>query len=167
MNGSMIKNAMTCLMLLGVGAAHATAAIACDDTASGSRFTPERSAGLIDETTGLVWQACLAGQSMNGGTCMGEPLHLSWNDADAAAAALDGAWRLPTLEELDMLIDPSCENGVLPAVFGMDRKHQIWTASPGFPVNDVAAVMDLETGKVWGVGKGVKRHFFLVSDDPR
>lgn len=125
---------------------------------------------VIDKRSGLAWKSCLLGQIAQKGLCAGEAMDLSWLDADALAqtqAAETGSdWRLPMLEEIETLLDPECPNSPFFKAFRFGVDGEIWTASPGFPVNDVAAIINLQNGSIWGVGKGVSRYVWLVSGDP-
>ena len=92
----------------------------------------------------------------------GKPELLSWNEAAAFVQKIPpGDWRIPTLEEMETIIDVDCENVTLPRVLPLSAGVQVWTSSPGFPVNDVSAIIDLADGKVWGIGRGVARNFLL------
>ncbi len=115
---------------------------------------------VLDAATGLAWQLCLYGQTPDGAVCNGKATELSWKEADRIAK--DSGWRLPKLEDLETILSGEGDGGLFPSPFSACQSGQIWTASPGFPVNDVAAVLDLETGQVWGIGKGVERQFVLV-----
>lgn len=125
---------------------------------------------VIDKKSGLAWKSCLLGQTAQKGLCMGDAMDLSWLDADGLAkrqAAEAGSdWRLPTLEEIETMLDPECPNSPFFTAFHFGIDGEIWTASPGFPVNDVAAIINLQNGSIWGVGKGVSRYVWLVSGDP-
>lgn len=125
---------------------------------------------VIDKRSGLAWKSCLFGQTAEKGRCSGEAMDLSWLDADALAktqATETGSdWRLPMLEEIETLLDPECPNSPFFKSFRFGINGEIWTASPGFPVNDVAAIINLQNGSIWGVGKGVSRYVWLVSGDP-
>lgn len=134
---------------------------ACTESAVTARLTVENDT-VIDNKTGLVWQICLAGQKPMAGKCTGEALEMPWNEADEYAKAKGADWRIPKLEDLETLLDSDEEGGKFPKPFIACESGQIWTASPGFPVNDVAAVLELANGKIWGTGKGAARNFLLV-----
>ncbi len=115
---------------------------------------------ILDARTGLEWQTCLHGQRLNDAECTGAATEVSW--LDAKQLAHEQGWRLPTLEDLETVLDGEGGGGFFPKPFGLCQNGQIWTASPGPPVNDVSAVLELETGKVWGIGRGVSRYFIVV-----
>ncbi len=125
---------------------------------------------IEDNLSGLAWKSCLAGQTFEVSACSGEAAELSWLDAEEfskrVVAENGRSWRLPTLEDIATILEENCSASPFFILFKFGVKGEIWTASPGFPVNDVAAVVSLQDGKVWGLGKGVKRYFWLVSDLP-
>ncbi|MEO9517852.1 MAG: DUF1566 domain-containing protein [Paracoccaceae bacterium] len=131
----------------------------CLPSGAGARFTVSEDV-ILDRDTGLEWQMCLHGQNVSESGCSGTAIEVPWLAADQLAD--EKGWRLPKLEDLETVLDGEDGGGFFPQPFGLCQTGQIWTASPGFPVNDVAAVLELETGRVWGTGKGVARFFVLV-----
>ena len=133
----------------------------CRSLNDDARFIPQEN-GLKDKTTGLIWSRCLLGQSFEEDRCRATANKMPWLEAEAAAEAVarerGASWRLPKLEELETLLDRSCAASPFPELFPFDTQGDIWTASPGFPVHDVAAIVSLEKAEIWGVGKGVARY---------
>ncbi|MEP4195523.1 MAG: DUF1566 domain-containing protein [Aliishimia sp.] len=115
---------------------------------------------IADPKTGLEWQMCLHGQTLEDTGCVGVAAEVPWLEADQLAK--ETGWRLPKLEDLETVLDGEDGGGFFPKPFALCQSGQIWTASPGFPVNDVAAVLELNTGRVWGTGKGVARFSVFV-----
>lgn len=75
---------------------------------AGKRFHVSR--GLATDTkTGLIWQRCAVGMKFDGGACKGEAGVFSVKNAEVAAKSMakstDGAWRVPSGEELQTLLD--------------------------------------------------------------
>jgi len=68
---------------------------------------------VIDLRSGVEWLRCSVGQRFSDGTCTGEVLRLSQDEAAEAVRIanqeLGGLWRLPTREELEYLVCPACE----------------------------------------------------------
>ena len=68
---------------------------------------------VIDLRSGVEWLRCSVGQLYQDGTCVGEVLRLSQDEAAEAVRIandeLGGIWRLPTREELEYLVCTSCE----------------------------------------------------------
>ena len=115
---------------------------------------------ILDPKTGLEWQMCLHGQTLTAYGCVGAATEVPWLEATRLADNL--GWRLPKLEDLETILDGEEGGGFFPKPFALCQSGQIWTASPGPPVNDVSAVLELDTGIVWGTGRGVARFFVLV-----
>ncbi|AGX86390.1 DUF1566 domain-containing protein [Candidatus Symbiobacter mobilis] len=100
-----------------VGASHSFAAKTYTDNGDGT---------VTDPTTGLTWMRCAVGQTWNGTTCNGEATLMNWADANAHRTTFAGrnTWRLPTIRELQTIVDtsktyPSIDGTVFPnaAVF--------------------------------------------------
>ena len=131
----------------------------CLPREDGARFVVSDDV-ILDPDTGLEWRMCLHGQNLTENGCSGSATEVPWLAADQLAD--ETGWRLPKLEDLETVLDGEDGGGFFPEPFGLCQTGQIWTASPGFPGNDVAAVLELDTGRVWGTGKGVARFFVLV-----
>jgi hypothetical protein len=91
---------LACLML---GASYALAAKTYSDNGDKT---------VTDPTTGLTWMRCAWGQPYNEATnnCDGNPIPLSWTDAEATKGtdfAGHKDWRLPTIRELLTIVDRS------------------------------------------------------------
>ena len=146
------------LILMGLFAASSALAECNSGEASGRLVATD--GVILDPKTGLEWQMCLHGQTQDTNGCMGAATEVPWLEANRLAD--DMGWRLPKLEDLETVLDGEDGGGFFPKPFALCQSGQIWTASPGPPVNDVAAVLELETGRVWGTGRGVDRFFVLV-----
>lgn len=129
--------------------------------------------GMVQHVaSGLIFKQCLEGQSFKGAQCAGAEKFYTWLDAEKLAMKLHFGgyddWRLPKLEELQTLVDPSCQKPVVNrAYFSSLSDQQIWTASPGAPVNDHSVVLDVGDGQIFGVGRQGKRSVLLVRGVPR
>ncbi|AGY57628.1 DUF1566 domain-containing protein [Gloeobacter kilaueensis] len=66
------------------------------------RFLPQ-GAQVYDRKTGLTWQRCTLGQQWRGERCDGTATPYTW---DVARTLYRDGWRLPTMAELETLIDP-------------------------------------------------------------
>jgi hypothetical protein len=74
---------------------------------------------VLDRLTGLVWQ-------QQGGTTK-----MTWADAQSYCSSLGSGFRLPTLRELDSLVDPTTSQGpTLDKAFPSTGKEKYWTSSP-------------------------------------
>ncbi len=79
-----------------------------------------------DRQTGLIWMRCALGQSYDAGTnrCIGDPQRYDWAEALQAAQQYPG-WRLPTIKELQSLVDMQC--------YGPAINLRIFPDTPGSP----------------------------------
>lgn len=121
--------------------------------------------------SGLEFKQCLEGQINSNKVCKGQGTQLSWLEAENHANKhifnQKNDWRLPKIEELQILLDQSCKKPkLLMSLFPLLTSGQIWSASPGAPVNDHSVVLNISDGKIYGVGRGVKREVLLVRGKP-
>jgi hypothetical protein len=103
-------------------------------TAPIARFKKDTSGNILDTFTGLIWQACVVGQS--GENCdEGEATLYTWQEALEHANKLQEQsqklWRLPNLKELQRTIENQCEEPALnPFAFPNVPMTQVWSATP-------------------------------------
>jgi hypothetical protein len=88
--------------------------------------------------TNLIWQRCAVGYTWTGSSCTGTPNNLTFEQAAALTSSFAGKtdWRLPTIDELESLVDYTKANNVLnstafPPATGTDR---FWSSSQ-YPLN--------------------------------
>ncbi|MCA9610739.1 MAG: DUF1566 domain-containing protein [Myxococcales bacterium] len=110
----------------------------------------------FSSTSGLYWQRCAIGSEWDGDACTGAPEALTWSEAVEACEARGPGWRLPTLDEVGMLLGDCsapgeaarcapCElSGECSTVLA-DGTDLEWTADP---VGEDALLVDLGTGVV-------------------
>lgn len=96
--------------------------VALAGTAPAGRFTVSN--GTVHDTqTGLTWQQELDGSS-----------YIPWTSTDAHCAALSldgGGWRVPSLGELQTLVDDSSSNPAIDTtLFPGSWGEYYWTSSP-------------------------------------
>lgn len=94
---------------------------------------------VTHQPSGLTWQRCLLGKSLdNKGTpddysddrCVGEPLELTLDEANAAVAENQG-WRLPEVRELRGIVELKCYSPAINLeVFPDDPGQFVWSSSP-------------------------------------
>ena len=67
-----------------------------------------------DSATGLIWMRCLLGMEWDGENCVGNAISYNWEQALQKPKGFSYAgyndWRLPTLDELETLIDDNVGN---------------------------------------------------------
>ena len=126
------------LILLGAGIAQAEVCKTDQILPStpDSRFSDQFDGTVLDTVTGLVWQRCALGFTWDGSTCQRDelsPLTYTWEQALLEATAAGGTWRLPTIKELQSIIEYQC--------YGPPFSPTIFPASPtgtitNFPAED-------------------------------
>jgi len=89
------------------------------DADTPSKRFKERSAGaaIFDTKTGLTWARCALGTYWDKKNCQNVPERMDWDKAHDIILELNNQqggyigfrdWRLPTLEELDTLVESKC-----------------------------------------------------------
>jgi hypothetical protein len=119
---------------------------------------------VLDKETGLVWarNANLYGE-------------MFWTDAAAMAAgtALGDrfGWRIPTVSELQTLLDPSAEDPALPSghpFFNLPDpdpetgRTELWTSTPVWSGSDWVVCVDINDGGVWFAPPTGQQYFWVV-----
>lgn len=118
------------------------------------RFNTQQGQAL-DVLTGLIWHV---------GDIFGQQ-PLSWQEGLGAARALaqrtGKPWRMPTINELESLVDASEYNPALPAEHPFrNRKQGYWSSTTSGFEKDWAYVLYLDKGAV-GVGYKNNKDFYL------
>lgn len=114
-----------------------------------SRFSMLNDGKEIKDTlTGLVWQRCTLGQSWNGTTCIGKAIRLNWQDAQEKAQGLGNGYRLPTLMELQGIVERKCHapavnHHIFPSTQADDW---YWSASTYAYDSDAAWIVRFDKG---------------------
>lgn len=86
---------------------------------------------VLDTQTNLVWQRCSMGQRWTGQQCKGKVQAMTWSEAKSSAQALGSGYRLPTLPELQSLVDRSCYNAAYNEnMFPNGQPDAYWSATP-------------------------------------
>lgn len=116
------------------------------------RFNDHGNGTLTDSRTGLMWKKCLEGQE--GSSCFGRPIQMPWelaaNQAQLASsdkfAGYDG-WRLPSLAELESIVEKQCEEpAVNLQVFPLMPPEGLWSGNQS---DSRAWSMDYAKGKAF------------------
>jgi hypothetical protein len=111
--------------------------------------------GVLDSLTGLTWNT-----EANIGRAAG-----TWNEAlaavDSYAIESNLPWRMPTINELESLVDASVHSPALPREHPFsDIQQSYWSSTTSSYETDWAYVLYLEKGAV-GVGYKKKSDFSL------
>jgi Protein of unknown function (DUF1566) len=72
------------------------------------RFEIRQSGKVVfDAKTKLEWKRCVVGMEWSGNSCSGEPSKYAYLGMQSAARHEGSGWRIPTLSELESLVDTS------------------------------------------------------------
>ena len=121
------------------------------------RFSPENDV-VRDNLTGLVWtrSADLASGNTDWGTALATAARLNQAPPDGVAG-----WRLPTITELESLVDASAHSPALPLGHPFESAGQAyWSSTSSAFEPDWAMALYLHKGAV-GVGRKDGRHFLV------
>ncbi len=128
--------------------------------------------------TNLYWQRCAVGSSWDGVGCIGAAEELDWDGAVDACAALGPGYRLPTLDEMALLLGECSEGGAArcapceasgecsSVLADPDGFGWTWTADRTVDTSDGAFVVDLRDGVI--AFDGAERGFYArcVTETP-
>ena len=110
----------------------------CSDEGHARSFEQRDDGIAIDRQRGLMWMRCAYGQRWNAGRCEHNAETFTWKEAQMEIARFNdegGAygfidWRLPTIEELQSLVVPGCEDPALDTrVFPDAPVTAYWTST--------------------------------------
>jgi hypothetical protein len=100
--------------------------------------------GLVqDPLTGLTWYRCSAGQRWDNGQCDGNPLRLTFEEAQSWAASVELAdfddWRIPEIDEMINLLESDCNlPSINTLVFSGIEAEVYWSSEPNFWMRSMA-----------------------------
>jgi hypothetical protein len=114
MNGRVSKS-VALLLLAGTAAgARVLAASKCYPT----RYEVQAGGLVLDDTTGLTWEQTVSGNSY------------TWKDATTYCAGLGPGWRLPSLTEMQTIVDDTTFNPAIDrSAFPNTPSTYFWTSS--------------------------------------
>ncbi len=119
---------------------------------------------VLDKETGLVWarNANLHGE-------------MFWTDAMATATSTAlgkrFGWRIPTVSELQTLLDPSAADPALPSghpFFNLPAadpdsgRRELWTSTPAWSGSSSIVCIDINDGGMWYAPSDAQQYFWLV-----
>lgn len=155
------------VVVVSVGTAEAAqnCATGAPFVAPNSRYTNNGNGTITDSQTGLMWKQCSEGQS--GPDCSGTPSLLRWAESRTTAADSEFAdfddWRLPTVDELEGLVETACqEPAINESVFAGTYSGGYWTSSSHPMDDDYYWYVDFRLGKRDFNGKSTNYGIRLV-----
>lgn len=154
----------------------------CDNEADSLRYSSNNDGTVTDRYTGLMWQRCPAGYSLDDNGTPGDlgddecqaggTPDLNWQQALQQAAADSSAthtdWRLPNIKELDSIVALSCHSPAIESEpFPDTPAASFWSATPG-QTGSVARVINFSRGDLASANKADNAQVRLVrtSDQP-
>lgn len=124
-----------------------------------------------DKRTGLTWFRCAAGEFWHEGDCLGVANPMNWTDALVYAenSKIGGFsdWRVPTVSELQGIIEEECINPAInPFVFPSATADIYWSSQENFFNKFLAWGVYLFNGNDFaGHAKSTENKVMLVRDD--
>ena len=113
-------------------------------------------AAVLDKETGLVWEKSPAATTIIWDGAMDTCRHMSVGNRKG--------WRLPTVEELESLVDPQANNPALPLghPFNNVQSVRYWSATTVFSDTTVAYIVNLNNGIPGGQSKNIVYNMWCV-----
>ena len=126
---------LTFLLVNSIASAKAGCSNTIDATTPNKNFEILSDSLVKDNDTRLMWMRCSVGQHINEGTCSGTILKLTWQEALQKASEANYAgyndWRLPNKNELNSIVELSCNTPAInTSVFQSTGTFSYWTSSP-------------------------------------
>lgn len=112
---------------------------------------------VSDPSSGLVWRRCAEGMKWDGRLCAGKPARYTFAGAKAAAKSAGNGWRLPTRDELRVLVDTKARKKprIDGASFPDTPAVSFWATRDGSDDNLNAWTINFANGKLYGnTGQG-------------
>ncbi len=103
------------------------------DTLKLADFVDNKNGTATNNKTGLIWQRCAVGQTWNGSNCDGKAATYTQADAAKLTSNVGGQtdWRLPSLRELQTIVDYTKSNPSTNLVIFPDApSNEFWTTTP-------------------------------------
>ncbi len=120
---------------------------------------------VIDSATGLMWMRCAMGQTWINSTCSGTASKLTWNEANNLQHSFAGYqdWRLPTIRELQTLVEPGKNNPAINSdIFPETLSSFFWSGSPSAVSSNLAWYVGFGYGYAFSNSRGDGNRVRLV-----
>ncbi|MBX7059386.1 MAG: DUF1566 domain-containing protein [Leptospirales bacterium] len=120
----------------------------------------------------IGWQQCSTGQQEVQGRCQGAAIPMKWPDAADYCRRLslgNNQWRLPTIDELSSILDPTRAAGeakIDPALFPETRRNVYWSSTLYEPQASIVRVVDFDSGLNYAYGPENPGYVRCVYDTP-
>ncbi|MDS4021537.1 MAG: DUF1566 domain-containing protein [Candidatus Competibacter sp.] len=140
------------------------------ETLMAGRYRDNTDGTVTDVQTGLQWMRFSLGQEWKNVTCTGEARRYTWQKALNAAETLNRRggyagyhdWRVPTIDELKTLIDPSASPTINQLAFPNKQPLWYWSSSTSAGYPDLAWLVAFGYGLANAYFKGNRYHARLV-----
>ena len=129
-----------------------------------------REGEAYDRANGLVWKRCSYGMHWQDGACQGQVELIDWTRAQQWAESLGNGWRLPAVDELEVLLSSSAGGPLLdPKIFpGITDQGEgeapYWTSSLYEGIPSMVIYLDLLSGRLDVHSPGFALGALLVRD---
>lgn len=160
-----------CMLLFAnsITSAKAVCSNIIDATTPSSRFEVLTEGVVKDTESKLIWMRCSVGQQFIEGTCSGTISKFTWQDALQQASQTNYAgyddWRLPDKNELNSIVELSCDMPAINAsVFPYTGTFSYWTSSPYEYREGLIWTINFANGGVFASEGSEKVAFRLVRD---
>ncbi|MEG3638669.1 Lcl C-terminal domain-containing protein [Magnetococcus sp. PR-3] len=161
---------MICGLVMILGFHSALALAACSSPPLTQRFV-RQGPYIKDLTNAILWQRCPIGSpwhSQQG--CRGHAEHHTLHHAHQLAQQKGTGWRLPTIDELFSLVDPSCgQPAINTQIFPQTRAGEeafFWSNSPVEEIPGLVYAIHFKQGDVDGHTPDFPLAVRLVRDIP-
>ncbi|MBR9869132.1 MAG: DUF1566 domain-containing protein [Oceanospirillales bacterium] len=148
---------------------------ACDESIAestpSSRFVLN-GGEAYDQQTELTWNRCSVGTTWTSDAgCIGDVKLLGLDKAKQFAQELGGGWRIPTIEELDSIVEQKCFNptinsSVFPTVTNFGEGAPYWSDTNIEEIPSLMYFIDFIDGAIDGHTKGFPLAVRLVRSEP-
>lgn len=143
------------------------------ETTPDKRFILAVTGTATDSDTGLMWMRCALGQTWRDQRCAFSHLTYDFSDASVAVRELNRRsgfagyhdWRMPTIEELQTIIEQRCTDPAINlTVFPDTPTTGYWSSTPDPDYYPGAMLVHLLAGKSYMGNKNVPWGLRLVRD---